>query len=100
MAQRYPALVNRKRMLLQQDNARPHTSKKTIEKIKELDIEVMPHPAYSSDLAPSDFHLFRSMTHFLRGRRFSNDEESSLKMSNRDVKIFSNPKNLNGTDMV
>lgn len=69
----YPALVNRKRALLQQDNARPHTSAITQEKIKFLDgIELLPHPAYSPDLAPSDYHLFRSMAHFLRGRRFVN----------------------------
>ena len=73
---RYPALVNRKRVLLQQDNARPHTAQLTQEKIEELEgIELLPHPAYSPDLAPSDYHLFRSMSHFLRGRRFENDQQ-------------------------
>ncbi|CAF1683781.1 unnamed protein product [Rotaria magnacalcarata] len=33
-------------------------------------IEVLPHPTYSPDLAPSDYGLFRSMVHFFRGRRF------------------------------
>lgn len=76
LAQKYPALVNRKRVLLQQDNAAPHTSKRTKEKLQELDsIELLPHPAYSPDLAPSDFHLFRSMAHFLRGRKFSNIDQ-------------------------
>ena len=74
LGERYPALVNRKRVLLQQDNARPHTAHITQEKIEELEgIELLPHPAYSPDLAPSDYHLFRSMAHFLRGRRFEND---------------------------
>lgn len=73
---KYPAFTNLKRALLQQDNARPHTAKKTLEKIKELDaFELMPHPAYSPDLAPSDYHLFRSMAHFLRGRKFNNSSE-------------------------
>lgn len=73
---RYPALVNRKRVILQQDNASPHTANTTKEKIRELNsIELLPHPAYSPDLAPSDFHLFRSMAHFLRGRSFANLEE-------------------------
>jgi histone-lysine N-methyltransferase SETMAR len=73
LGQKYPALVNRKRVILQQDNAKPHTARQTKEKIKELDsIELLPHPAYSPDLAPSDYHLFRSMAHFLRGRSFNN----------------------------
>lgn len=73
LSQKYPALVNRKRVLLQQDNAKPHTARRTKEKIQELDaIELLPHPAYSPDLAPSDYHLFRSMAHFLRGRHFTN----------------------------
>lgn len=72
---RYPALVNRNRVILQQDNAKPHTSKRTSEKVNELGFEILPHPAYSPDLAPSDYYLFRSMAHFLRGRRFANDEE-------------------------
>ena len=44
-------------------------------KIQELgEIELLPHPAYSPDLAPSDYHLFRFMAHFLRGRNFENIE--------------------------
>jgi hypothetical protein len=35
-ARKYPALVNRRHVLLQQDNARPHTTKKTLQKIEEL----------------------------------------------------------------
>ena len=52
------------------------TARRTKEKIKELDaIVLLPHPAYSADLAPSDCHLFRSMEHFLHGRRFDNLEQ-------------------------
>jgi len=43
----------------------------TIDKIKELDcIELLPYPPYSPDLAPSDYYLFKSMAHFLRGTQF------------------------------
>lgn len=76
LAIKYPALVNRKRVLLQQDNARPHTARVTQNKITQLEgIEILPHPAFSPDLAPSDYHLFRSMAHFLRGRQFENIEQ-------------------------
>ena len=72
----YLAVINRRRALFLQDNAKPHTANRTKEKIEELvGIELLPHPAYSPDLAPSDYHLFRSMAHFLRGKRFNNAEE-------------------------
>jgi histone-lysine N-methyltransferase SETMAR len=35
----------------------------------------MEHPAYSLDLAPSDFHLFEPLKEALRGRRFSCDDD-------------------------
>ncbi|KFD50519.1 hypothetical protein M513_08587 [Trichuris suis] len=34
----------------------------------------LPHPGYSPDLAPSDYHLFRSLAVNLRGVSFNNDE--------------------------
>jgi len=75
LSRKYPSLVNGKQVLLQQDNAKLHTARRTKEKIKELDaIELFLHQAYSPDLAPSDYHLFRSMAHFLRGRRFDSLE--------------------------
>ena len=64
-----PALVKRNRVLLQQDNARPHTARTTMTKNQELrGIELLPRQAYSPDLAPSDRHLFLTMAHFFRGR--------------------------------
>lgn len=82
LSTRYPALVNRGRAILQHDNAPAHTSRTVKQKIMELQgIEVLPHPAYSPDLAPSDYHLFRSMAHFLRGRRFSSEEEVKTAMA-------------------
>lgn len=73
VARKYPGLVRRRRVLLQQDNAPAHTARSTQQKLQELEgIELVEHPAYSPDLAPSDYHLFRSMAHFLRGRTFAN----------------------------
>ena len=59
---------------MQHDNARPHVAKATIETINKLGFEVLEHPAYSPDLAPSDYHLFAPLKDALRGRKFSSDE--------------------------
>lgn len=64
------ALVNRGRIVFHQDNARPHTAKVTQMKIKGFDWDILQHPPYSPDISPSDFHLFRSLQHFLVGKRF------------------------------
>lgn len=69
---KHPALINRKGVILQQDNARPHTAKLTQQKIREFGWDVLSHPPYSPDIAPSDYHLFRSMQHFLAGKKFEN----------------------------
>ncbi|CAH2100956.1 unnamed protein product [Euphydryas editha] len=45
-----------KGVILQHDNAHPHTAQLTRDKLQELGWEVLPHPAYSPDLAPSDFY--------------------------------------------
>uniref|UniRef100_A0A914HT13 Transposase n=1 Tax=Globodera rostochiensis TaxID=31243 RepID=A0A914HT13_GLORO len=57
------------------DNARPHTARITQQKLEELGWEVLPHPAYSPDAAPSDYHLFRSLEHSLRGHSFADQDE-------------------------
>ena len=38
-------------------------------------VRTLPHPAYSQDLAPSDYHLFCSVAHFLKERRFENIDD-------------------------
>lgn len=57
------------------DNARPHTSKMTTAKLAELDWDVLPHAPYSPDKAPSDFHLFRSLKNWLKGRKFNSTND-------------------------
>ncbi|KDR07625.1 Histone-lysine N-methyltransferase SETMAR, partial [Zootermopsis nevadensis] len=61
-------------ILLLHDNARPHTSPRTREEITKLGWTVLPHPPYSPDLAPSDFHLFGPLKDAIRGTRFEDDE--------------------------
>jgi hypothetical protein len=66
-------------MLLQQDNIRPHTAKKALQKIEELeDSELLPHPTFGPDLEPSDYYLFRSMAQFLHGKKFQSVADVEL----------------------
>lgn len=65
----------RKKIIFHQDNARPHTSIVAMAKIHELRYDLLHHPPYSPDLAPSDYHLFPKLKIFLGGQRFSTDEE-------------------------
>ena len=55
------ASVNREGVTFKQNNATPYVSKITSQKIKDLGLEVMAHPPYSPDIAPTDFNLFRSL---------------------------------------
>ena len=69
-----PELVNREGVVFHQDNAAPHTSLATWQKLRELDWEVLMHPPYSPDLAFSDYHLFRSLQNSLNGVKLASRE--------------------------
>jgi len=69
-----PELANRKGVVFQHDNAKPHTSLVTRQKLLELGWDVLSHPPYSPDLAPSDYHLFRSMQN-LNGKIFNDADD-------------------------
>ena len=45
-------------VILHHDNAAVHTCKLTTAEIRQCGFETLPHPPYSPDLAPTDFHLF------------------------------------------
>jgi histone-lysine N-methyltransferase SETMAR len=47
----------------------------TQQKIKELNWEILDHPSYSPDLAPSEYHLFRSLQNHLNNKKFERFEE-------------------------
>jgi hypothetical protein len=47
----------------------------TAKKIMDLRLEFIPHPAYSLDLAPSDYRVFGPPKEALGGKRFSTDDE-------------------------
>lgn len=63
------------KVILQHDNARPHIAKPVKTYLKTVGWEVLPHPPYSPDIAPSDYYLFRSMAHGLSEQHFQNHAE-------------------------
>jgi len=68
-----PGLLT-KGVLLVHDNARPHSANQTTATLRSFKWEVLQHPPYSPDLAPSDFHLFGPLKHHLSGECFPDDD--------------------------
>jgi histone-lysine N-methyltransferase SETMAR len=68
--------INR-RLIAHADNARPHTAKMTSQFMEQNSMQMAPHPAYSPDLAPSDFCLFGSVKQLLSECQFA-DQDSLL----------------------
>ena len=50
----------------------PHIAQPTLQKSNELGYEVLPHPPYSPDLFPTDYHFFKHLNNFLQGKCFHN----------------------------
>ncbi|UYV69280.1 hypothetical protein LAZ67_6003100 [Cordylochernes scorpioides] len=75
------AIQNKRRGMLTKgvrfhhDNARPHTASQTTALIGEFGWELVSHPPYSSDVAPSDFHLFPELKKNLGGTQFQDDDK-------------------------
>jgi histone-lysine N-methyltransferase SETMAR len=56
------------------DNVRPHSANQTTATLRSFKWEVLQHPPYSPDLAPSDLHLFGPLKHHLSGKGFPDDD--------------------------
>jgi histone-lysine N-methyltransferase SETMAR len=67
--------LQQRKIFFHHDNARPHVANVVKSKIASLGWELLPHPPYSPDLAPSDYHLFRSLTNDIRDRNFDNETD-------------------------
>ncbi|KAF2359666.1 Transposase type 1 [Trinorchestia longiramus] len=74
-SEKRPALVNRRGPILLHDNARPHVARMTVQKLTELGYETLPHPPYSPNLSPTDYHLFKHLSTFFYGKTFRSKQE-------------------------
>ena len=55
------------------DNATPHRDKATQNFAQKNGLSFSPHPAFSPDLAPSDFYLFGKVKDAIKGMEFESD---------------------------
>jgi len=68
--------LQKKKIIFHHDNAPDHKSVLAMGKLRDLHYELLEHPPYSPDLAPSDFYLFPKLKFFLTGQRFSLNQEA------------------------
>ena len=88
-------LLNGK-IFFQHDNAIPHVPKIVKDKIDKFGWELIPHQSYSPNLAPSDYHLFRSLSNYMRGRKFKDEDNLKSYLQNFFV---SKPKEFYASDI-
>ncbi|KAG5306987.1 SETMR methyltransferase, partial [Acromyrmex insinuator] len=65
----------KKKVLFHQNNARVHTCPALMTKFNEFRYELLPHPAYSPDLAPCDCFRFLNLKKWFGGKRFTTREQ-------------------------
>ena len=78
-----------KKVYFLHDNARPHISRMARKKIQDLKWINLPHPPYPPDLAPTDYHLFLSLSNHLKFKNY--DEKKEVE---DDLKIFFENKSM------
>ena len=61
--------------------ARPYVTKLTEQTIEQGGWEVLQHPSWSSDLAPSDYHLFLSLRNHLCDKHYEDFNELNSDLS-------------------
>ena len=75
IAEKRPEYATRhEAIIFHHDNACPHVAIPVKNYLENRGWEVLPHPPYSLDLAPSDYHLFRLMQNAFTEIRFTSEQ--------------------------
>jgi len=85
--QKRPNLL-RKGVILQHGNASPHRARHTVEKVAVMGWQLLQHPLYIPDLAPSDFQPVGPLKESLGGLKFEDDQQPVLKFFHTTDKDF------------
>ena len=64
------------------DKERPRVATSTYEKLLKLGWPTVSHPPYSSDLAPTNFHLFHSLSNHLLEKKFHDENDINIDLIN------------------
>ncbi|GFS03474.1 histone-lysine N-methyltransferase SETMAR [Elysia marginata] len=77
-----------KGVILQHDNATPHTARVTQCWLEKYGWDILSHPPHSPDLAPSDYHLFGPLKHELAGKQEELVDHVRKWLQNLDRSLF------------
>ena len=70
-------------MLFHQDNASAHKSAVALAAIHDCGFQLVEHPPYSPDLAPSDYSLFPKLKSYLSGNNFATNDDVIIAVNQR-----------------
>jgi histone-lysine N-methyltransferase SETMAR len=84
-------VCKRKNAIFLQDNSPAHKRVLALGKLRDLHYELLKHPPYFPDLAPSDFSLFPKLKLFLVGQRFSSNQEATAAKQRGILQILRKP---------
>jgi hypothetical protein len=79
--------IERHRVFIHMDNSRVHTAKIVKDFLSSSIFLELPHPPYSSDIAPSDFYLFGTVKGKLKGKVFESCDELMASINSELSKI-------------
>lgn len=71
-----PALRDKRPVIPQHYNARPHPARLTSETVSENGWELFPHQPNTKDLGLSDYHLFGALKDHMRGQHYGKTADS------------------------
>ena len=85
-------LVNRMGPIFIHNNAWPHVTQPTLQKLNELGYKVLPHLPFSPDLLPTDYYFFKHLlTTFCRVNASTSSRRQKMlfkSLSNPEAQIF------------